>query len=68
MKISYKYFLHFDQQQEIKKSFLLWKFKDFEISRIFVFVLICQSCPNQQLTFTKTRLVLKTKPYNFSHF
>ena len=30
----------------------------FEISRHFVFVLICQSCPMQQLTFTKTRPVL----------
>ena len=30
----------------------------FEFSRLFVFVLICQVHPMQQLTFTKTRPVL----------
>ena len=34
-----------------------WK-KNFEISRLFVFVLICQNRPMQQLTFAKTCLFL----------
>ena len=47
----------------IQKNNFSWKFKwvffrEFEISRHFVFVLICQLYPIQQLTFTKTRLVL----------
>ena len=51
-------------------SFLNFHGIKFKVSRHFAFVLICQSFPNQQLTFTKTRPFCKqkSKPGQFPVF